>query len=119
MQQLGNMKNLEAIKNKILAVLENVSRTEYFTIYSEKGEEIKLRIGNHSGNSRNNGEAKTLSFVSNRTPQRKSQYNSIIEEWEIDTESGLTDTYQEIIEVLEWEGVADDQQAAKELWYEL
>ena len=113
------MKNIESIKNKILAVLQDISRTEYFTIYSEKGEEIKLRIGNHSGNTRNNGDAKTLSFVSNRTTQRRSAYNSIIEEWEIDIESGLTDTYQSITEVLEWEGVANDQQAAKELWYEL
>ena len=112
---IKEMKNIIAIKNKIISVLENVGKTEYFTIYKIDGTQLKLRVGDHSGNKRNN-DVKTLSFVSNRTVQKKSQYNSIIEEWVIDLDNQLTDTFQSIEEVLEWEDVADDQDAAKELY---
>ena len=113
------MKTIFDIKKRILATLENVGKTEYFTVYSTEGREIKIRVGDHSGNKRNNGDIKTLSFISNRTAQRRSAYNSIIEEWEIDMESGLTDTFQTIEQALEWEGVSDNQEEAEELYYEL
>ena len=111
------MKTINDIKKRILSALENVNKTEYFTVYSTKGKEIKIRVGNHSGNSRNNGDVVTLSFVSNRTTQRKSAYNSIIEEWEIDMENKLTDTFQTIEEVLEWNEVSDEQEIAEDLYY--
>ncbi|MEJ5105519.1 hypothetical protein [Chryseobacterium sp. MYb328] len=112
------MKTILDIKNRILETLSNQGRTAYFTVYSVSGKEIKLRVGNHSGNKRNNGDAKTLSFISNRTTQRQSAYNSIIEEWEIDLENELTDTFQTIEQVLEWEDVSNDQEAAEELYFE-
>lgn len=118
-QNKTKMNTIFDIKKRILATLENVGKTEYFTVYSTEGREIKIRVGDHSGNKRNNGDIKTLSFISNRTAQRRSAYNSIIEEWEIDMESGLTDTFQTIEQALEWEGVSDNQEEAEELYYEL
>lgn len=111
------MKTINDIKERILTSLQNVEKTDYFTVYSVDGKEIKIRVGNHSGNKRNNGDVITLSFISNRTEQRKSAYNSIIEEWEVDLESELTDTFQTIEEVLEWNEVADDQEKAEDLYY--
>ena len=90
------MKTINDIKKKILNTLENVGRTEYFSVYSTTGKLIKIRVGDHSGNKRNNGEAKTLSFISNRTKQKVSAYNSMIEEWEVDMDTKLTDTFQTI-----------------------
>ena len=82
-QNKTKMNTIFDIKKRILATLENVGKTEYFTVYSTEGREIKIRVGDHSGNKRNNGDIKTLSFISNRTAQRRSAYNSIIEECEI------------------------------------
>jgi hypothetical protein len=113
------MKTIQEIAKKIETILQDVSRTEYFTVYGVDGRQIKIRVGNHSGNKRNNGDTKTLSFISNRTTQRQSAYNSMIEEWEVSLENMLTDTYQTIEQVLEWEDVAEDQEAAEELYYEL
>lgn len=118
-QNKTKMNTILDIKKRILSTLENVGKTEYFTVYSTEGREIKIRVGDHSGNKRNNGDIKTLSFISNRTVQRRSAYNSILEEWEIDMESGLTDTFQTIEQVLEWEGVSDNQEEAEEIYYEL
>ena len=112
------MKNISEISAKIQTALLNINSTVYFTVYSVKGEEIKIRVGNHSGNKRNNGDVKTLSFVSSRTEQRKSAYNSIIEEWEVDLDNMLTDTFQTIEQVLEWEDVSDNQEVAEELYTE-
>ena len=112
------MKTILDIKKRILETLNNPGRTSYFTVYAIDGKEIKIRVGDHSGNKRNNGDTKTLSFISNRTIQRKSAYNSMIEEWEIDLENELTDTFQTIEQVLEWEDVSDDQEKAEELNYE-
>lgn len=111
------MNTIQEIKSEILKALSNVNSTKYFSVYSETGKEIKIRVGDHSGNKRNNGDTLTLSFVSNRTEQRKSAYNSIIEEWEIDLDSELTDTFQTIEEVLEWSEVSDNQEEAEELYY--
>lgn len=113
------MNTILDIKKRILTSLSNVEKTDYFTVYSTAGEEIKIRVGNHSGNKRNNGDVKTLSFISNRTEQRKSAYNSIMEEWEIDLDNELTDTFQTIEEVLNWENVSDNQEESEELYYSL
>lgn len=113
------MNTINEIKNRIIATLSNVGKTEYFTVYSTSGEAIKIRVGNHSGNRTNNGNTKTLSFITNRTEQNASGYNSMIEEWVIDMETGLTDTFQTIEQILDWEDVSDNQEAAEELNFEL
>ena len=76
--------------------------THYFNVEDSEGEIVKIRVSDHSANRQNNGEIKTLSFILCRTEQRKSAYNSMANEWVI-LESGLTDTYEEIESVLEWE----------------
>ncbi len=112
------MKILKDIEKRILSELKKGGKTEYFTVYSVKGEEIKIRVGDHSGNRINNGDTKTLSFTSNRSEQRKSAYNSMIEEWEVDLDSELTGTFQSIEEVLEWEEVSNDQEEAEGLFWD-
>jgi hypothetical protein len=113
------MNTINDIKNRIINTLSNVGKTEYFSVYTTTGEDVKIRVGNHSGNRLNNGETKTLSFITNRTEQSKSGYNAMIEEWVIDIETGLTDTFQTIEQVLDWEDVSDNQEAAEELNFEL
>lgn len=111
------MKTIEDISKKILETLKSVGKTEYFTIYSVKGKEVKIRVGNHSGNNTNNA-TKTLSFISSRSKQKKSAYNAMITEWVVDVETGLTDTYQTIEEVLDWEDISDNQEDAETLYFE-
>jgi len=110
------MKNLQDIVSKIKSNLEK-DMSLYFNVYSINGEIIKIRTGNHSANRQNNGDEKTLSFVSKSTQQRKSAYNKMVNEWEVD-EDGYTDTSQSIEEVLEWEDVADDQEEAYNIYFE-
>jgi len=87
---------------KIREALQN-GYSKYFTIEDANGNEVKIRVSNHSANDNNNSEdIKTLSFVTERTEQRKSAYNRMINEWAI-LENGLTDTYEEIEEILEYE----------------
>jgi hypothetical protein len=78
--------------------------TNYFTVNGENDELIKIRVSNHSCNKQNNGDQKTLSFVSARTQQKQSAYNQIANEWMI-LENGLTDTYEEIDYILTENGV--------------
>lgn len=75
--------------------------SHYFNVEGEDGEVIKIRCSDHSANRLNNHE-KTLSFISKFCNQG---YRKMINEWVIQ-ENGLTDTYQTIEEVLEWENVA-------------
>lgn len=112
------MNTISEIKNKIIETLQDVGITKYFNVYSINGNVIKIRVGNHSANRMNNGDTKTLSFISNKTMQKKSGYNAMVEEWEIDIDTELSDTYQTIEEILEWEDVADNQESAKMLYLE-
>jgi len=112
------MKNLSEISARIIETLKDVSRTEYFTVYSVKGEEIKIRVGNHSANRANNGDTKTLSFVISKTEQKKSAYNATQNEWSVDLDTELTDTFQTIEDVLDWEDISDSQEEAEELYYD-
>lgn len=87
---------------KIREALAN-GYSKYFIIEDSTGNDVKIRVSNHSANDKNNSEdTKTLSFVTERTEQRKSAYNRMINEWAI-LENGLTDTYEEIEEILEYE----------------
>lgn len=112
------MNTISEIKNKIIETLQDEGITKYFNVYSINGNVIKIRVGNHSANRMNNGDTKTLSFISNRTMQKKSGYNAMVEEWEIDIDTELSDTYQTIEEILEWEDVSDNQAEAEMLYLE-
>ena len=85
--------SIEQIANEIRSRTNN-DYTSYFTVENNEGELVKIRVSNHSGNEQNNSQ-KTLSFVNERTSQRRSAYNQMVNEWAI-LENGLTDTYQEI-----------------------
>ena len=90
--------SIEQIANEIRSRINN-DYTSYFTVENNEGELVKIRVSNHSGNEKNNSQ-KTLSFVNERTSQRRSAYNQMVNEWAI-LENGLTDTYQEIEYILE------------------
>lgn len=90
--------SIEQIANEIRTRINN-DYTTYFTVENNEGELVKIRVSNHSGNEQNNSQ-KTLSFVNERTSQRRSAYNQMVNEWAI-LENGLTDTYQEIEYILE------------------
>lgn len=89
---------LSEIENRIIDTLK-LSGSHYFTVQDSNGNDVKIRVSDHSANRNNNGDEKTLSFISARCNQG---YRSMINEWVID-ELGMTDTGQEISEVLEWE----------------
>ena len=94
------MKTIEQIATEIREHME-CGYTHYFNVEDSEGNTVKIRVSNHSANRQNNSE-KTLSFVTERTEQRKSGYNRMINEWVI-IENGLTDTYEELEDVLESE----------------
>lgn len=77
----------------------NSESTHYFNVQDSQGNTIKIRVGNHSANRQNNSE-KTLSFITERTHQKKSGYNQMVNEWVI-LEEGYTDTYETIEDILE------------------
>jgi len=92
------MTNFQKIANEIRENLNNQS-THYFTVQDCNGNNVKIRVGNHSANRQNNSE-KTLSFITERTLQKKSGYNQMVNEWVI-LEEGYTDTYETLEDVLE------------------
>jgi hypothetical protein len=96
------MKTIEQISSEIREYI-NCGYTHYFTAEDSEGNTVNIRVSNHSANRNNNSDSKkTLSFITERTEQRKSAYNSMINEWVI-FENGLTDTYEEIESILEYE----------------
>lgn len=92
---------IEQIANKVREYLE-LGFSKYFSVEDSEGNTVKIRVSNHSANRCNNSCDKTLSFISNRTEQKRSAYNQMVNEWEI-LENGLTDTYEEIESILEYE----------------
>jgi len=75
----------------------------YFSVEDANGNSIKIRVSDHSANRQNNSDTiKTLSFVAQRTAQRKSGYNRMINEWAV-LDNGLTDTYEELEDILAYE----------------
>lgn len=75
----------------------------YFTVEDINGETVQIRVSNHSAN-RQNFTYKTLSFITEKTYQRKSAYNYTANEWVI-AEDGISDTMQTIEDILDWEEV--------------
>ena len=94
------MKSIEQIATEIREHLE-CGYTHYFNVEDSEGNIVKIRVGNHSANRQNNSDSqKTLSFITERTEQKKSGYNRMINEWAI-LENGLSDTYEEVECILE------------------
>jgi hypothetical protein len=92
------MINFEKIANQIRENLGSQS-THYFIVQDSNGNNVKIRVGNHSANRQNNLE-KTLSFITERTEQKKSGYNQMVNEWVV-LEEGYTDTYETLEDILE------------------
>lgn len=90
---------IEEIAEKIRENI-NTSRSFYFTVEDCNGNDVKIRVSNHSANRQNNNDTKTLSFITERTKQNKSGYNSMINEWVV-MDNGLCDTYEEIEYILD------------------
>ena len=103
------MNTLEQIEAWILESLKSVTSSTYIKVYATDGTPIKIRVSDHSANRLNNDGIKTLSFINKRTQQKRSSYNASCTEWVVDTDINLTDTYQSISQVLDWEDVADNQ----------
>lgn len=95
------MMNISEIATKIEFRLANLTGSNYFNVEDSKGNTVKIRTSDHSANRQNNGDTKTLSFVSNKTVA-ESIGRHLSTEWEI-LDGGYTDTYQSIEEILEWE----------------
>lgn len=93
------MIQIAEIAEKIRENLQ-LSNSNYFTVKDIKGNDVKIRTSNHSANRMNNCDTKTLSFITDRTKQKKSAYNSMINEWVI-LENGLCDTYESIEYILD------------------
>ncbi len=95
---------LTEISNKINEMLEMVRNgysSQYFNVEDVNGENVKIRVSNHSANEQNNT-GRTLSFVTETTLRMSGK---MVSEWAVD-EDGYTDTFQTIEEVLDWEDVA-------------
>jgi hypothetical protein len=93
---------ISQISEKIELLLNDIIGTQYFTVEDCNGNNVKIRVSDHSANYHNNGEAKTLSFVASRTKQRKSAFNQMINEWAY-IGDGLVDTYESIEDIIESE----------------
>lgn len=93
---------MNTVTEKILAKLELIKQgfaTQYFTIEDRECNTVKIRVGDHSANRHNNGDTKTLSFITERCDQG---YKAMINEWVIDEDGYTTDTFQSIEELLDW-----------------
>lgn len=82
--------------NELAEVVKSVGGSRYFFVENENGENVQIRVSDHSANRTNNSDSfKTLSFVTERTSQKKSAYNAMVNEWVL-IGGGLVDTYQEL-----------------------
>lgn len=96
------MKTYQQIADKIHELLA-IRGSHYFTVNGVNDTTIKIRVSDHLANKFNNkGETVALSFISSR--KGIGGYNNMVREWEVMT-NGMTTTYEEIVDILEWEGV--------------
>ena len=91
---------ISQIADKVESLLQDIIGTQYFTVEDCNGNNVKIRVSDHSANYHNNGNTKTLSFVKARTEQRKSAYNQMINEWAY-IGDGLVETYESIEDVID------------------
>lgn len=78
--------------------------SKYFSIEDRNGNTCKIRVSNHSANRWNNGDTKSLSFITQQVDQG---FKRMSNEWVVDLENELTDTFQSIAEVLDWNDIDD------------
>jgi hypothetical protein len=89
---------IQQITAKIKLHLE-LPGSRYFNVENAKGETVKIRVSDHSANRNNNGDTKTLSFISQTCDQG---YRAMINEWVIDDiEDMYATTFQSVEEILE------------------
>lgn len=88
---------MQKIVDEILMLLQ-IPGSHYFTAVTAEGNYIKIRVSDHSANSRNNGNHRTLSFISKRTPEQRLGWR-MSAEWMI-LENGSTNTDEEIADIL-------------------
>lgn len=88
---------MQIIIDKILELLQRPG-SHYFTVVTAEGDYIKIRVSDHSANRGNNGDQRTLSFISERTPAKHLGW-CMAEEWKVN-EDGMTDTYEELADIL-------------------
>lgn len=110
------MKTLKDIEFKIIQSLRNIGKSEYFTVYKENGEAIKIRISDHSANKLNNDGVVTLSFVKNTTIA-KSIGRYLDTEFVIKNGSPI-ENFKTIEELLDYYDISNDQESAEDLHYE-
>ncbi len=105
-------KSIEEIVNWIAENIREVdgSYSRYLRIFVEeeteteyREREVKIRVSDHPGKRSNNDGVFTLSFIIDRN-RCGHGYDRIDREWEvIDTEDLLTDTYEYVRDIVEWE----------------
>lgn len=88
---------MQVIIDKILELLARPG-SHYFSFMTADNEIIKIRVSDHSANRQNNGDQRTLSFISQRTAAKNLGWY-LATEWLI-MDNGLTDTYEEIGDIL-------------------
>lgn len=94
---------IQSIKKALMLSREGFS-SSYFTVEDANGETVKIRISDHQGKKTNNGETKTISFITDDKVEGGFGYGKIAAEYLVD-EDCYTDTYQAIEEVLEWSDI--------------
>lgn len=94
----GNIIEVDGSYSRYLRVfVEEETETEY------REREVKIRVSDHPGKRSNNDGVFTLSFIIDRN-RCGHGYDRIDREWEvIDTEDLLTDTYEYVRDIIEWE----------------
>lgn len=92
------------LSEKILQALKEANKypSQYFSVEDRNGNTCKIRVSDHSAKRANNGEMKSLSFILNVVDQG---YQGMQNEWVVDLENELTDTFQTIEEVLDWNDI--------------
>lgn len=95
---------MNGVAEKIRNLL-SLPGSHYFNVEDVNGNTVKIRVSDHSANRLNNGDTKTLSFVSQKNSPSSISRHLAGYEWLI-LGNGLTNTYQTIEEVLEWEEIA-------------
>lgn len=92
------------LSERIIAALKEVDHlpSQYFSIEDRNGVTCKIRVSDHSAKKSNNGDTKTLSFILNKVDHG---YQGMVNEWVVDLDNELTDTFQTIEEVLDWNDI--------------
>lgn len=93
---------MDQIVEKIIALLQQPG-SHYFNLVDADGDTLKIRVSDHSANRQNNGDRRTLSFISKRTPAKTMGWGMAAEWLVIDND--MTDTYEYIGDILADNGI--------------